>query len=68
MPQMTAEPSQEHDEHPMKKRTLSALVVLMSPVAKIPGTKMIFAGIKNENETNDLRAFLTQYDKGGTTR
>src|SRR5437773_11036494 len=26
--------------------------------AKIPGTKMIFAGIKSEKEDNDYRAFL----------
>jgi cytochrome c len=146
MPQTVIEPSQEHKEHPMKKPTLSALVVIMSqvaasaalaqdvaagkssfnkclachaigegaknkigpelnglngrksgtapdysysdanknsgitwseaefkdyikdPKAKIPGTKMIFAGIKNENEVNDLWAFIAQYDKDGKTK
>jgi len=32
---------------------------------KIPGTKMVFAGIKNEKEVDDLWAFLAQYDKDG---
>jgi cytochrome c len=146
MPQTAIEPSQEHKEHPMKKQTLSALVVIMlsgvasaalaqdvaagkssfnkclachaigegaknkigpelnglngrksgtapdysysdanknsgitwneaefkdyikDPKAKIPGTKMIFAGIKNENEVNDLWAFIAQYDKDGKTK
>jgi cytochrome c len=35
------------------------------PKAKIPGTKMAFAGIKNEQEVNDLWAFLAQYDADG---
>jgi cytochrome c len=38
------------------------------PKAKIPGTKMAFAGIKNEKEVNDLWAFLAQYDKDGNTK
>src|ERR1700751_5085872 len=38
---------------------------IKDPKAKIPGTKMIFAGIKNEKEANDLWAFLSQYDKDG---
>ena len=29
---------------------------------------MIFAGIKNENEANNLWAFLSQYDKDGKTK
>jgi cytochrome c len=29
---------------------------------------MIFAGIKNEKEVNDLWAFLAQYDKDGKTK
>src|SRR5450432_2715556 len=141
MQQTVAEPSPKHEEHPMKKTTLSALAVIVSsvtataalaqdvaagktsfnkclachaigegaknkvgpelnglngrksgaapdysysdanknsgitwneaefktyikdPKAKIPGTKMIFAGIKNETEVNDLWAYLAQYDK-----
>src|SRR5215510_6851123 len=30
---------------------------IKDPCAKIPGTKMIFPGIKNEKETSDLRAY-----------
>jgi len=41
---------------------------IKDPKAKIPGTKMIFAGIKNEKEVNDLWAFLAQYDKDGKTK
>jgi cytochrome c len=38
---------------------------IRDPKAKIPGTKMIFAGVKNEKEVNDLWAFISQYDKDG---
>src|SRR5712672_1205524 len=38
---------------------------IKDPKAKIPNTKMIFPGIKNEKEANDLWSFLTQYDKDG---
>ena len=41
---------------------------IKDPKAKIPGTKMAFAGIKNEKEINDLRAFIEQYDKDGKTK
>ena len=41
---------------------------IKDPKAKIPGTKMIFAGIKNETEVNDLWAYLAQYDKDGKTK
>ena len=41
------------------------LEYIKDPKAKIPGTKMIFAGIKNENEANNLWAFLSQFDKDG---
>ena len=44
------------------------LEYIKDPKAKIPGTKMIFAGIKNEREANDLWAFLSQYDKDGKTK
>ncbi len=33
------------------------------PKARIPGTKMSFAGIKNEQEIKDLTAFLKQFGK-----
>ena len=38
---------------------------IRDPKAKIPGTKMTFAGIKNDKEVNDLWAFIAQYDKDG---
>jgi cytochrome c len=38
---------------------------IKDPKAKIPGTKMIFPGIKNEQEIKDLTAFLKQFDKDG---
>jgi cytochrome c len=44
------------------------LEYIKDPKAKIPGTKMIFAGIKNEKESNDLWAFIAQYDKDGKTK
>jgi cytochrome c len=41
---------------------------IKDPKARIPGTKMVFAGIKNEQEASDLWAFLAQYDKDGKTK
>ena len=41
---------------------------IKDPKVKIPGTKMIFPGIKNEKEANDLWSFLAQYDKDGKTK
>ena len=38
---------------------------IQNPKGKIPGTKMTFAGIKNEQEIKDLTAFLKQYDADG---
>ena len=38
---------------------------IKDPKAKIPGTKMSFAGIKNEQEVRDLTAFLKQFGKDG---
>jgi len=38
---------------------------IKDPKAKIPGTKMVFAGIKNEKEVNDLWAYISQFDKDG---
>lgn len=38
---------------------------IKDPKAKIPGTKMAFAGIKKETEINDLWAFLAQFDAEG---
>jgi cytochrome c len=41
---------------------------IRDPKAKIPGTKMTFAGIKNDKEVNDLWAFIAQYDKDGKVK
>jgi len=41
---------------------------IKDPRAKIPGTKMIFAGIKNEQEINDLWAYLKQFDAAGNIK
>lgn len=41
------------------------LEYIRDPRAKIPGTKMIFPGIKNEKEANDLWAYLAQFDAEG---
>jgi len=41
---------------------------IKDPKAKIPGTKMVFAGIKNENEANNLWAYISQYGKDGKTK
>ncbi|MGX1740363.1 c-type cytochrome [Bosea sp. NPDC055353] len=38
---------------------------IKDPRAKIPGTKMVFAGIKNEKEVVDLTAFLKQFGRDG---
>src|ERR1043165_5139463 len=35
---------------------------IAAPRAKIKGTKMVFAGIKNENEAGSLWAYLKQFD------
>jgi cytochrome c len=38
---------------------------IKDPKAKIPGTKMIYAGLKDEQKITDLIAFLKQYDADG---
>jgi cytochrome c len=38
---------------------------IKDPKAKIPGTKMIFPGIKNETEVNNLWAYIKQFDAEG---
>jgi cytochrome c len=38
---------------------------IIDPRAKIPSTKMIFPGIKNEKERGDLWAYIKQFDKDG---
>jgi cytochrome c len=41
---------------------------IRDPKAKVPGTKMVFAGIKNENEVNNLWAYVSKFDKDGKTK
>ena len=41
---------------------------IKDPRAKIPNTKMIFAGIKNEQEINDLWAYLSRFDTEGNIK
>jgi cytochrome c len=38
---------------------------IKDPKAKVPGTKMIFAGVKDEKRVNDLVAYLKQFDASG---
>lgn len=38
---------------------------IKDPKAKVPGTKMIYAGLKDEQKTSDLVAFLKQFDADG---
>jgi len=38
---------------------------IKDPKAKIPDTKMIFAGIKNDKDVDDLWAYLKQFDAEG---
>jgi cytochrome c len=41
---------------------------IKDPRAKVPGTKMIFAGIKSERELNDLWSYVSQFDKDGNIK
>lgn len=41
---------------------------ITDPRAKIPGTKMVFPGIKNEKEIADLWAYLKQYNADGSIK
>ena len=38
---------------------------IQAPAAKVPGTKMAFAGIKNETEIANLWAYLKQFKADG---
>ena len=38
---------------------------IKDPKAKVPGTKMAFAGIKNDTEAANLWAYVSQFDKDG---
>lgn len=41
---------------------------IINPRAKIPGTKMVFAGISNENERANLWGYLKQFDASGNKK
>jgi cytochrome c len=38
---------------------------IKDPRARMPGTKMVFAGIKNEKEITDLWAYIAQFKADG---
>ena len=38
---------------------------ITDPKAKVPGTKMVFAGIKNDKERDDLWSYLAQFKADG---
>ncbi|MGO4736645.1 cytochrome c family protein [Bosea sp. 2KB_26] len=38
---------------------------IQNPRTKVPGTKMIYAGLKDEKRIADLLAFLKQFDASG---
>lgn len=38
---------------------------IKNPRAKLPGTKMVFAGIPNDQDIDDLIAYLKQFDADG---
>lgn len=41
------------------------MVYLMDPRGTVKGTKMAFAGLKKEEEVNDVIAYLKQFDGNG---
>jgi cytochrome c len=41
---------------------------IKNPIAKVPGTKMMFAGVKNEKEIESLWAYLSQFKADGTKK
>jgi cytochrome c len=41
---------------------------IKDPRAKIPGTKMIFPGVKNEQQVDDLWAYIKQFDASGNIK
>jgi len=41
---------------------------IKDPKAKIPGTKMVFVGIRNEQAAKDLWAYLKQFDDQGNVK
>ena len=41
---------------------------IQNPMAKMPGTKMAFAGIKNDTEITNLWAYLAQFKADGSKK
>jgi cytochrome c len=41
---------------------------IQNPQGVIPGTKMIFPGVKNEQQVNDLWAYLSQFAADGSKK
>ncbi|MGA7432146.1 MAG: cytochrome c family protein [Xanthobacteraceae bacterium] len=41
---------------------------IKNPAAVVPGTKMTFLGIKNDQEVNDLWAYVKQFDADGNIK
>ena len=41
---------------------------IRAPRAKVPNTKMAFAGITNQKDIDNLRAYLAQFKADGTTK
>jgi len=41
---------------------------IKNPGAKVPGTKMIFPGLKNDQQVKDLWAYVSQFDPDGNLK
>jgi cytochrome c len=41
---------------------------IQNPQGVVPGTKMIFPGVKNEQQVNDLWAYISQFDANGNIK
>jgi cytochrome c len=41
---------------------------IKNPAAKVPGTKMIFPGVKNDQQVKDLWAYVSQFDAQGNKK
>jgi cytochrome c len=41
---------------------------LTNPKAKIPGTKMVFVGLPKEGDRENVIAYISQFDAGGTKK
>jgi cytochrome c len=41
---------------------------IKDPQAMVPGTKMFFTGIKDQQQINDLWAYVSQFDAGGSKK